>query len=792
MNNGAFGENFPYSNFHDLNMDWIIKIAKDFLDQYTHIEETITNGESSLNEKIQMGLFQLDGKRDQILNLLDTWYTTHSNDIANELASALAEMQTTLTQLENSFNTFATTRTNEAIGSIPGDYTQFYAMAMKNFGIDIYTTSNPGDADNILTGGIYYNSVSGNNVSIINVPPIGPGTLIVAPSVVSNSQTCMQIYVGQRSGLIYNRSIISGVCRPWTLAWNKNVLPEVMTMTNATHNGITYAWTNCTCHITGVATGLSYSVMYNQPNTLPWFMQNNDVLFTDHNSPNVFFTVYWYINGTLSTQFPTLLNRPGIIAVPSNATGALIRYTVNSGTDLTSGVDVVPALFTEVPSNYTYVTRGVLPTDSDLDNIKTPGVYFLSSGNTYSSIPAEMSFHGGTLEVIVGNDGSRANILQRITRYDSDQLFVRTSINDSFTTQWHQITGNGSGTQITNNFTVEHYSNTYNITSSPTINSVSDNILPATGTTEDRTTDIQTLLNTGDCHLSAGTFYARGITIPAGARLRGEGNSTILILDNQVPEGYLVKMGSLSTIEHIQLKGQSADYTPDGSDHNRNGIIFEGDMSTGTDSTYRAGIFNCTIRNFSGSGIKCYETGGDVRTHLMVSDCNIWNCYAGINIWRYSEYHHFTNVYCQYCDYGVIDNGGNCMFSNCDFSHNNTGALIDNQYGQSRNDSHGTFACCSFNHSGNNTGTAIRIVGATNGEMFTGCQIFYGATVIEQSHGIRFVGCNYGRQTPIYVGNSFGVVFSACSMYNNTVTDSGNTGLSFSDCYNLDGTVFTH
>ena len=27
MNGGAFGENFPYSNFHDLNMDWIIKIA---------------------------------------------------------------------------------------------------------------------------------------------------------------------------------------------------------------------------------------------------------------------------------------------------------------------------------------------------------------------------------------------------------------------------------------------------------------------------------------------------------------------------------------------------------------------------------------------------------------------------------------------------------------------------------------------------------------------------------------------------------------------------------------------
>ena len=26
-NIGAFGENFPYANQHDMNMDWIIKIA---------------------------------------------------------------------------------------------------------------------------------------------------------------------------------------------------------------------------------------------------------------------------------------------------------------------------------------------------------------------------------------------------------------------------------------------------------------------------------------------------------------------------------------------------------------------------------------------------------------------------------------------------------------------------------------------------------------------------------------------------------------------------------------------
>lgn len=43
MSIGAFGENFPYSNFHDLNMDWIIKTIKDFNDKYPEVMEDIIN-----------------------------------------------------------------------------------------------------------------------------------------------------------------------------------------------------------------------------------------------------------------------------------------------------------------------------------------------------------------------------------------------------------------------------------------------------------------------------------------------------------------------------------------------------------------------------------------------------------------------------------------------------------------------------------------------------------------------------------------------------------------------------
>lgn len=112
MNNGAFGENFPYSNFHDLNMDWIIKIAKDFLDQYTNIQETI-----------QTGLDDLDAKATELEGLLQDWYDTHSSDIAQQLANAITELNTVITQRYNQLVANIDQKAAETIASIPDDYT---------------------------------------------------------------------------------------------------------------------------------------------------------------------------------------------------------------------------------------------------------------------------------------------------------------------------------------------------------------------------------------------------------------------------------------------------------------------------------------------------------------------------------------------------------------------------------------------------------------------------------------------------------------------------------------------
>ena len=127
-------ENFPYTDMHQLNLDWIIKIAKDFLDQYTHLQQLISDGEASLQNLTDEGVRTLVTKTDDLEKLLNEWYDTHSQDIADQLADALNDLNTwydvhqnyldqTLTQNISLFNQRAEAKAAETIATIPDDYT---------------------------------------------------------------------------------------------------------------------------------------------------------------------------------------------------------------------------------------------------------------------------------------------------------------------------------------------------------------------------------------------------------------------------------------------------------------------------------------------------------------------------------------------------------------------------------------------------------------------------------------------------------------------------------------------
>lgn len=116
-------QNFPYTDMHQLNLDWIVKIAKDFLDQYTHLQQLIEDGEQSLQNLTAEELQQLQNKAEELEGLLQEWYNTHSEDIAASLASALDDLNAQLTLNTNTFNQRAEQKGQDVIASIPSDYT---------------------------------------------------------------------------------------------------------------------------------------------------------------------------------------------------------------------------------------------------------------------------------------------------------------------------------------------------------------------------------------------------------------------------------------------------------------------------------------------------------------------------------------------------------------------------------------------------------------------------------------------------------------------------------------------
>lgn len=322
------------------------------------------------------------------------------------------------------------------------------------------------------------------------------------------------------------------------------------------------------------------------------------------------------------------------------------------------------------------------------------------------------------------------------------------------------------------------------------------NYIPSPGGSTDMTAEIQAMLNsTGTCKLGPGAFYVTGIEIPDYGYLEGSGNSTVLMLSPSVTSGSAIRLKSNGRVSNLRIRGSESNITLPAAVGTRHGILFEGtaDAAQSPSTKYRSQITNCFIYDFVGGGITMSNTGYNCASNLLISDCLITRCGAGINISYFSEFHRITNVTAQGCLYGCVDNGGNNNFANCDFSGNTVGLLVDDSQGQSPNNTHGSFVGCSFNHSGGNTGTAIRILGGDAGLVFTAAQIFFGGIEIEDSVGVRFIGANFGRQTPISVRNSHVVVFSDCTFYSaaeSPITQSGNTRLVFDGCYLRDGSVF--
>lgn len=102
-------ENFPYTNFHDLNQDWILKEFKALeskiaevndalakLDEYTQafndltalynqLEQDFITFKSDVNTQLNNGLISLNSRFDSLAANMNSQYTTFINDVNNRI-----------------------------------------------------------------------------------------------------------------------------------------------------------------------------------------------------------------------------------------------------------------------------------------------------------------------------------------------------------------------------------------------------------------------------------------------------------------------------------------------------------------------------------------------------------------------------------------------------------------------------------------------------------------------------------------------------------------------------------
>lgn len=567
---------------------------------------------------------------------------------------------------------------------------------------------------------------------------------------------------------------------------------QSLTRESKTHNYVTYTWDGSSCTVTGTASSLSFCNIFASTTSIPFGMEGGGKYWVDFSSTDVKLQIYQMSSG--GSIVATLFDNAGPyvgkwITIPNGISGLVIRLAVPAGKNVNETVAprILSYCSNNILTNSATVYNGDLPFDTDLNDI-TGGCWLLASNRRYLNNPlAEAAF--GTLlhfteynvmfQVVLGGGNVTGTV------------YIRSALNGTYG-QWQSIEGVGGGT---NNYYFDSYENTYNVTASPFITTDTNSYLAPTGTTADVTASIVTMLTqTGVCRLGRGDYYVGDLVMPSGTMIVGSGYGTRIILKGS-SDGFAVKMDSSCIIKDVQIIGNTTDITPSSTVGNRHGILWQGTYTQDQQAPQRSIIDNVFIRNFTGGGITCYDTGYGTYNYLEVTNANIWLCGAGVNVSYWSEFHKFTNVRAGACYYGCINNGGNNVFVNCDFSGNKLAFLMDNAQNQSPNNSHGSCIGCVFNHTDSNNGIGIKILNCDNGFIFTGCQIFFSQIDVEDSDGVVISDTNFGLSNCDIIIKNGGAILFANNMHQGapTISITNNTNVHFVNCYNrTNGSVISN
>lgn len=736
---------------------------------------------------------------DEVSNAINTEASTRANDISAEArareTAIAAEASTRANAISEEASARSTAISNEASarqaqiaalqGSVGSPLVAATKSAMTNTSkIYVYTGSESG-----MTNGnwYYHNGSAWVSGGVYNATAVNTDKTLSVSNMAADAAAVGSAFDTLR---IVNPSMFPLTITSWPMSRNG---------VNLTYKG------NGVYHIQGTATasgffniidttgkGLPSTFKAGQKLTYMFYshttVTSSDLVFGTFSTTSISASGGWSSIG--ARQLRSYGKYYTDITIPSNSQGILCRFQIYSGITYNFDFTFFILNLSPVLPNFNIEGKSLALGENeagpiDLNTLEEAGWWLLFDAQTYLNAPATTGF--------LCNIFTSTWRCQIMHDFSATKMWLRRgNVDGTSWTNWNELSGVGGDTyNITNSYDFPEYSQTVTLNATPSITTDTNNYLASTGDSTDRTAAILSMLTaTGSCHLGPGVFYISGLQMPDHSTIIGSGYSTRIRMSG-TSDGFAIKMGSCCYLKDFRLSGADEPPTFGGNIGGRHGVLWQGTYTDNHSAPLMGMISGLYIDNFTGGGITCYDTGYGTTTAIEGTNIYITNCWAGLNISYWSEFHKFTNVRCASCRIGCVNNGGNNIFVNCDFSTSEEiGMLMDNSQGQSPNHTHGSCIGCVFNHTRYagtaNSGTGIEMLNCdTSGFIFEGCQIFFSKINLVNCDGIVFSNCNFGNlNCDITISGGGAVLFNGnMHQAKPPITISNNTNVHFVNCY---------
>ena len=225
--------------------------------------------------------------------------------------------------------------------------------------------------------------------------------------------------------------------------YNSENILDYATKTTQTINHVDFtANADGSFTVVGTASALANKDLINSTTSLPEGIESGKTYYVRYSATDVILRIIPYVNGSSSAS--TDFKSNGVIALPNNLTGIIIRLVVNSGKTVSETVN--PKIFNslsnddllkEINKTYTLEAGTRLTSGTDLNNITTVGNYFtLSSSDTIYHSPVS----GTTFALKVWKSNSESiTTLQRLQIITEPFTVYERRLFNGAWTEWKSI-----------------------------------------------------------------------------------------------------------------------------------------------------------------------------------------------------------------------------------------------------------------------------------------------------------------------------------------------------------------